>query len=81
MNSYMTKQLLLVFVLMMTISGFYINNEPVIKQQVQSVDWPYTICGSGSWNVTQVTLTSAPQKNSQNILTVVRNLAYVDRDS
>ena len=47
----MTKQLLLVLGLVITISSFYIQGKPEKIHQLQDIPWPYTKCGDGDWSI------------------------------
>jgi hypothetical protein len=77
----MWKSLLLV-VLCVSASAFIIR-KPHIKgeEEVQAIDWPFTTCGDGDWDIEKLTLGSTPKRNTNDDIDVVILSGYSDRDS
>ena len=77
----MTKQLLLVLGLVITISSFYIQNRPEKIHQLQDIPWPYTKCGDGDWSIEKLTFSSSPKRNIKVTIIAVSILFILVRDS
>jgi len=70
----MTKTIVAFAVLLVMISSFRLYDAVVALHPVQpltDIDWPFTICGTGSWTPTSVTLGSKPARSANDNITIV----------
>jgi hypothetical protein len=51
------------------------------SQSVNAINWPFTICGQGSWTIQKLTLGSSPARNTNDDIDVVVIYLNLDRNS
>jgi hypothetical protein len=73
----MFKTVLALALLLVSLNGFSIYETVKGYQQVQDINWPFTVCGKGTWTAEKLTLGSTPARNTNDDITVV--LPSLDR--
>ena len=57
-------------------SSFKIDFFKKAETQVQAVNWPFSVCGKGSWTPNSLTLQQTPARNNNNSITLVSSLLF-----
>ncbi len=71
----------LIIVALILVSAFAFNiNQPIISEEVdrqlKAINWPFTLCGDGKWDIQKLTLGSTPARNSNDSIDVVILFSY-----
>ena len=66
----------LIIVALILVSAFAFNiNEPIVSEtvdrQLKAINWPFTTCGDGKWDIQKLTLGSTPARNTNDSIDVV----------
>ena len=69
----MFKTLTLLALILVSLNAFSIyETAPSYREQsLKDINWPFTICGKGSWTIQQLTLGSTPARNTNDDIVVV----------
>jgi len=62
----MSKSLLIILTLAVALQAFQIQ-----QNSVKAIPWPFTLCGSGSWNIESLTMGQTPARNINDDIDVV----------
>ena len=66
----MSKTLILLVALVSCLSAFTIvqkHSQPALE----AINWPFTLCGKGAWNIEKLTLAQQPARNINDDIDVV----------
>jgi len=66
------KTLLILLSLTIALKAFTIQQEE-ISQDLKAIPWPFTLCGTGGWTITKLTLAQTPARNINDDIDVVNN--------
>lgn len=70
----MNKLVILALILASALA-FNINKQPIISEEVdrqlEAINWPFTTCGDGKWDIQKLTLSSTPARNTNDSIDVV----------
>jgi len=66
----MNKLLLLTALLLSTLNAYHIY-DAILQHQVRDINWPFTVCGDGSWEIKKLTLGGQPARNTNDDITIV----------
>lgn len=47
--------------------------------QVGAINWPFTVCGTGPWKMTSLTLSAQPSRNVNDDIIAVRTYLMLER--
>lgn len=66
----------LIIIALILVSAFaFTINEPIISEtvdrQLKAINWPFTTCGDGKWDIQKLTLGSTPARNTNDSIDVV----------
>ena len=69
----MNKLIILALIL---VSAFtFTINEPIVSEtvdrQLKAINWPFSTCGDGNWDIQKLTLGSTPARNTNDSIDVV----------
>jgi hypothetical protein len=69
----MNKLLLVAALLLCSINAFHIYDTIIAINQnnLKDIDWPFTNCGKGTWDIEKLTLGGTPARNTNDDITVV----------
>ena len=77
------NKLIFLALLLVSTFAFTINNEPIVSEtvdrQLKAINWPFTTCGDGKWDIQKLTLGSTPARNQNDSIDVVTYLSILDR--
>lgn len=75
----MNKLVILALILASALA-FNINKQPIISEEVdkqlEAINWPFTTCGDGKWDIQKLTLSSTPARNTNDSIDVVSYFCY-----
>ena len=78
----MSKLIFLALLLVSTFA-FTLNNQPIVSEtvdrQLKAINWPFTTCGDGNWDIQKLTLGATPARNQNDSIDVVTYLSILDR--
>ena len=76
----MFKILALLAMILVSLNAFSIYETALSyrKESLKDINWPFTVCGKGSWTPQSLTLASTPARNTNDDITVVRYLSILD---
>lgn len=43
-----------------------------MDKQLEAINWPFTLCGDGKWDIQKLTMDSTPARNTNNSIDVVK---------
>ena len=66
----MAKTVIVLLSLICALSAFQIYQKSGSKE-VKAINWPFTTCGSGDWNIEKLTLSAQPARNTNDDIDVV----------
>ena len=66
----------LIIIALILVSAFAFSmNQPIVSEEVHTqltaINWPFTTCGDGKWDITKLTLGSTPARNTNDSIDVV----------
>ena len=71
----MSKLVLVFALLLVSLNAFSIYETVLayrpVKPKVKEVNWPFQICGDGTWTPEKLSMTFAPARNTNDTITVV----------
>jgi hypothetical protein len=69
----MNKLLIVAALLLCSINTFHIYDAVIAINQnnLKDIDWPFTNCGKGTWDIEKLTLGGTPARNTNDDITVV----------
>lgn len=66
---------LIILALIMVSAFAFTINEPIVSEtvdrQLKAINWPFTTCGDGKWDIQKLTLGSTPARNTNDSIDVV----------
>lgn len=66
---------LIILALIIVSSFAFTINEPIVSEtvdrQLKAINWPFTTCGDGKWDIQKLTLGSTPARNTNDSIDVV----------
>ena len=66
---------LIILALIMVSAFAFSMNQPIVSeevhQQLKAINWPFTSCGDGTWDIQKLTLGSTPARNTNDSIDVV----------
>ncbi len=69
------NKLILIALILVSAFAFTINDSPIISEeahrQLKAINWPFTTCGDGKWDITKLTLGSTPARNTNDSIDTV----------
>lgn len=69
----------IVILLLITLAtSFELKREIMTQDEVSAIPWPYTVCGTGDWTITGLTLDSTPKRNTNDDIVVVTFFFIID---
>lgn len=76
------NKLIFLALLLVVSFAFTIDNQPIVSEtvhkQLKAINWPFTTCGDGKWDIQKLTLGSTPARNSNDSIDVVTYLLILD---
>lgn len=66
----------LIILALIIVSAFaFTINEPIVSEtvdrQLKAINWPFSTCGDGKWDIQKLTLGSTPARNTNDSIDVV----------
>ena len=69
------NKLILVALILVSALAFNINKAPIVTEtidrQLKAINWPFTSCGDGKWDIQKLTLSATPTRNTNDSIDVV----------
>jgi hypothetical protein len=69
------NKLVIVALILVSAFAFSMNDQPIISEeahkQLTAINWPFTSCGDGTWDIQKLTLGSTPARNTNDSIDVV----------
>jgi hypothetical protein len=74
------NKLIFLALLLVSTFAFTLNNQPIVSEtvdrQLKAINWPFSSCGDGKWDIQKLTLGSTPARNQNDSIDVVTYLFY-----
>lgn len=74
------NKLIILALILVSAFAFSVNDAPIISEeahrQLKAINWPFTTCGDGKWDITKLTLGSTPARNTNDSIDVVTYSPY-----
>lgn len=74
------NKLIIIAIILVSAFAFNINKQPIVSEtvdrQLKAINWPFTTCGDGQWDIQKLTLGSTPARNTNDSIDVVYIFSY-----
>ena len=74
------NKLIILALILVSAFAFSVNDAPIISEeahrQLKAINWPFTTCGDGKWDITKLTLGPTPARNTHDSIDVVTYSPY-----
>ena len=79
----MSKAIILLSLLLVSLNSYklYDTVMELTHKPLKDIDWPFTICGEGSWTPESMKLSAKPARNTNDDITIVSYVLNIDWNS
>ena len=69
----MSKSIILLSILLVSLNAYKLYTKDVASNEktLKDIDWPFTICGDGTWTPQSLSLAQKPARSTNDDITVV----------